>query len=103
SNSGNKSSDFSLGINAPKAEFQLGETIEISLKNPKNRQIDSTLYFFEDQFLESTTGTSGINLILKDQRLGNQTLRAMVFSEGETDSIDLSVKIYNDQPPQVYT
>lgn len=103
SNSGKKSSDFSLETDVSKAEFKLGDTINLSIRNPKNRQIDSTRFYFENELLASNRTSTSLQLNLSDQKLGNQLIRAMVFSEGETDTIQLPVKIYNDSAPTVYT
>lgn len=103
SNSGNKTSDFSLSPASAKAEFQLGETLEVAVKNPKNRKIDSVRFFFNDIDLGSGTSENTLKLQLKDEKLGNQTIRAMVFSEGEKDTLQLPVKIYNNTAPTVYT
>ncbi|QED37563.1 glutaminyl-peptide cyclotransferase [Antarcticibacterium arcticum] len=103
SNSGNKTSDFSLNFTASKTEYQLGETVEVAIKNLKNRQIDSVRFFLNENNLG--TGTSGnmLKFQLKDEKLGNQVIKAMVFSEGEKDTLQLPVKIYNSTPPTVYT
>ncbi|MEP6262921.1 MAG: glutaminyl-peptide cyclotransferase [Gillisia sp.] len=103
SNSGNKSSDFSLSAASAKAEFQLGETLEVAVKNPRNRQIDSVRFFFNDIDLGAGTSGNTLKLQLKDEKLGNQTIKAMVFSEGEKDTLQLPVKIYNNTAPTVYT
>ncbi len=103
SNSNKKISDFSLSISNSKAEYQLGESIEIALKNPKNRKIDSTLFYFENNFLKTEPGATEVELPLKDQKLGNQTIRAMVYSEGAADTIKIDVKIFNNSPPDIYT
>lgn len=103
SNSGKKTSDFSLKLNTPKAEFQLGDTIKVALNNPKNKEIDSARFFLQNDYLETIKAAGNFQFPLNDQKLGNQNLQAMVYSEGETDTISLRVKIYNDSPPVIYT
>ncbi len=103
SNSGNKTSEFLLEIEGSKKEFQLGETIEISFKNPNNRQVDSVRYYFKDQKLNSSTDNLGLSLPLKEQKLGNQTIRAMVYYNGDTDTLMVPIKIFNNTAPVVYT
>lgn len=103
SNSNKKISDFSLSISNSKAEYQLGESIEIALKNPKNRKIDSTLFYFESNSLKTEPGATEVEIPLKDQKLGNQTIRAVVYSEGVADTIQIDVKIFNNTPPDIYT
>ncbi|MFO7719201.1 MAG: glutaminyl-peptide cyclotransferase [Gillisia sp.] len=102
SNSDKKISDFSLSVLDSKSEFQLGETLEVAVKNPKNREIDSVRFYLEDHLLEKSNKTSA-KLQLKDQKLGNQNIQALVYSEGKTDSIQVSVKIFNNNPPEIYT
>lgn len=102
SNSGKKISDFSLSLIDSKTEFQLGETLEVIIKNPKNREIDSVSFYFEDRLLEKSDKTSA-SIPLKDQKLGNQNIQALVYFEGNTDSIQIAVKIFNDNPPEIYT
>lgn len=103
SNSDKKTSDFSLKILNPKVEFQLGETIEIAVNNPKNREIDSTRFYFNQELIAQQESNISFKLPLKDQKLGNQQILAMIFSEGETDTIHIPVKIYNNTAPVVYT
>jgi glutaminyl-peptide cyclotransferase len=103
SNSNRKLSDFSLSIRNSKADYQLGETMNVVLKNPKNRIIDSTLFYFESNSLKTEHGATEVEIPLKDQKLGNQTILAMVYSEGEADTIKLDVKIFNNDPPDIYT
>lgn len=102
SNSGKKISDFSLSLVDSKSEFQLGETLEVAVKNPKNREIDSVKFYFEDRLLEKSDEIS-VSLPLSDQKLGNQNIQALVYSEGNTDSIQIAVKIFNNKPPVIYT
>ncbi len=102
SNSGKKISDFSLSLVDSKSEFQLGETLEVAVKNPKNREIDSVSFYLEDHLLEKSDEISA-SLQLKDQKLGNQNIQALVYSEGKTDSIQIAVKIFNNNPPEIYT
>lgn len=103
SNSGKKTSDFSIEIDAPKAEFQLGETVNINIKNPKNRTIDSTRFLLENRVLENSKNSTNLQLTLQDQKLGNHIIHAFIFSEGESDTLQLPVKIYNNTAPTVYT
>ena len=102
SNSDKKISDFSLSLLDSRTEFQLGETLEVALKNPKNRKFDSVSFYFEDHLLEKSNETS-TRLQLKDQKLGNQNIHALVYSEGKKDSIQIPVKIFNNNPPDIYT
>ncbi len=102
-NSGKKTSSFSLKTSQNKSEYQLGGNIDVSLQNKKNKEIDSVQFYFEDQLLKSSTGNYSYTIPLKDQKLGNQNLRAIVFYNGEQDTVTTTVKIYNDKAPVAYT
>ncbi|MCM4159567.1 glutaminyl-peptide cyclotransferase [Antarcticibacterium flavum] len=103
SNSGKKKSDFSLFTETEKNEFQLGESVQLKIRNIKNRQIDSAALYFQEKYITSSKGEPSLQLQLQNFKLGNHVARAIVFSEGETDTITLPVKIYNNIPPTVYT
>lgn len=103
SNSGKKNSDFSINLINSKAEYKLGETLEAEILNLKEREIDSVWFYLGDQLLEKNTSAQSIKLQLKDQKLGNQQIKALIFSEGVTDTLQIPVKIYNNNPPQIYT
>lgn len=102
SNSNKNKSDFSLSFVNSKAEFQLGETIKLRVENPKNIKIDSTSFYFEEELLV-TAPSSTVEIPLKSQKLGNQKIKALVFSEGNTDSLQIALKIFNNKSPEIYT
>lgn len=102
SNTDKNKSDFSLNFVDSKAEFQLGETIKLRVENPKNKKIDSTSFYFEDKLLGTAT-SSTLEIPLKSEKLGNQKINALVFSEGNTDSLQIVLKIFNNKSPEIYT
>lgn len=103
SNSGKKTSYFSLKTAKNKSEYQLGETINASLDNRKNKEIDSVQFFYEGKLVKSSTSNFSWKVSLQDKRLGNQQLKAIVYFEGEEDTVTSPVKIYNDEAPVAYT
>lgn len=102
SNSGKKTSYFSLKTDDNKTEYHLGESLKVSLENKKNREIDSVNFYFEGKPVKNAQNAS-FQIDLKDQKLGNQELMAIVFSEDETDTVIKNVKVYNNTPPVTYT
>ena len=103
SNSDKKKSDFSLSFEGSKAEFKLGDTVKILVQNLKNKKIDSTSFYFEDELLGTAINSPELELPLNFEKLGNQEIKAVVFSEGIRDSIQIDLKIYNNAPPEIYT
>ncbi len=103
SNNGKKTSDFSLQISNKKSEFKLHETLNVSVLNDKDRTIDSIAFFLGDQYLKSSTSNPELQFSLDKVLLGNQMLKAIVYSQQETDTISKQIKILNDKAPVVYT
>ncbi len=101
SNSDKKKSDFSLHFVSSKVEFQLGETVKLRVQNPKKKKIDSTSFYYDSQLIG--TGTVELEFPLNIEKLGNQKIKAIVFSLGETDSLQIDVKIFNNTAPEIYT
>ncbi len=102
SNSGKKSSYFSLKSEENKDEFQLEESIKFNLENKKEREIDSVTYYFQQKNYQPEADFS-LNLSLENIKLGKHSIEAVVFSEGETDTTSKSIKIYNNTSPVSYT
>ncbi len=102
SNNGNKKSDFSLQINENKSEFKLNDELKASILNTKNKNIDSVSYYFNDLYLKSSKD-GNFNLNLDEMRLGNQLLKAIVYSEESTDTLSRSIQILNTKAPVLYT
>ena len=94
---------FSIQIAEKRFEFQLQDTLQASIKNLNQLKIDSVQYFFENQKLASYNGNEPFNLVFEDQKLGNQNIKAVVFSEGEKYEFTKSIKLFNNEKPKLYT
>lgn len=102
SNSGKKSSFFSLQFDNNTKEFSLGDTLEVSLENKKEKTIDSVVFTFQNQKIKSSSPYD-LNFPLEDLKLGKHILEAIVFYEGETDTTSTEIRIHSDTPPVSYT
>lgn len=103
SNSDKKISDYSLKFNQVKAEYHLGDQLEVSILNPKSKKIDSVNFYLQDKFISKKPEETNLKFKLEGEKLGNQKISALIYSEGTTDTLQTSVKIYNDAPPAIYT
>jgi len=102
SNNENKKSDFSLKFAENKSEFKLNESLNASIVNSKNRDIDSVSFYLDDQYLKSSKD-GNFNFKLQNSLLGNHALKALVYSEESTDTISENILILNTAAPKVYT
>ena len=96
SNSGQKKSDFTIKTNAEKGNISNNKTLKLSLENKKNHTIDSVFYTLEGN---RTTD----NFILKNVKLGKQTIEATVYFNGEKEVTASAITILNSDTPKVYT
>ncbi|MBU3822374.1 glutaminyl-peptide cyclotransferase [Flavobacteriaceae bacterium XHP0103] len=96
SNTGQRKSDFIIKTNAKDNTISNNETLSVSIENPKNHQIDSVSYTFEGKKI-------GENVNLKDFKLGNQTIEATVYFNGEKQTVSKNIIILNNEPPKIYT
>ncbi|QDO95362.1 glutaminyl-peptide cyclotransferase [Formosa sediminum] len=96
SSSNDKKSDFSLQTNAPGNGISLHKDLNLSIKNPKNLQIDSVEYSINNVKIPSTSN-------LSQQKLGKQILKASVYTNGEIQTLTQPLLILNDKNPKVYT
>ncbi len=103
SNSGKNKNEFSLSFVSSKAGFKLGDEVKIRVQNPKDKRIDSTSFYYEDILLGTSVQSPELNFTLKSEKLGNQKINAIVFSEGSQDSIQIALKIFNNKAPEIYT
>ncbi|MDG1730451.1 MAG: glutaminyl-peptide cyclotransferase [Algibacter sp.] len=96
SNSGQKKKDFAIKTNANKGNISNSETLQLSLENKKNYTIDSVSYRLSGNKINK-------NSILKNFKLGKQTIEATVYFNGEKQTTTSTVTILNSELPKVYT
>ncbi|MBN4046984.1 glutaminyl-peptide cyclotransferase [bacterium AH-315-P13] len=96
SNSNQKKNDFSIVTNVKGKTIANNETLNLSIKNPKNHVIDSVLYTLNGKQLSN-------NQNLDDYKLGKQTIYATIFFEGKTQKTSSSITILNSERPKIYT
>jgi glutaminyl-peptide cyclotransferase len=96
SNNGQKKNDFKLKTNSKDNTFSISETLKLSIDNPKNLVIDSVSYAIDNKTIEATT-------VLKDFKLGKQTVVATVYTNGEQQIASENIIILNNEVPKIYT
>ena len=95
SNSEQKKKDFSITSNAKKNTISNSETLSLSINNPKNHTIDSTVYSFKGERVSNSIDLSA-------SKLGRQTLSATVYYGGLSQNITLNIIVLNSQAPQIF-
>jgi glutamine cyclotransferase len=96
SNANQKKNDFAIKTNTEKGDISIKNTLEISLENKKNHVIDSVSYTLSGKKINTSA-------VLKDVKLGKQTIEATVYFNNEKQTISETITILNDETPKIYT
>lgn len=83
------------------AQYQLQETLNLGVLNPNSKAVDSIVYFVNDTKIESKKGLEKINFELKNQRLGYQNLKAIVYFEGENSIATTRIELVSNVTPKL--
>lgn len=96
-----KKMDFHLALD--KNTYQLHDTLFISIRNPNAITIDSVIYFYGDKRMGKNKGQNKFSSVLNDYKLGEYPIKTKIYSEGESFTIQTSIKLLNDKKPILYT
>ena len=79
--------------------LKLEESVDLVLKNIENKTIDSTIYFINNVKVGTVKGNTKLHFELKDQKLGNQTIKALVYFEEKNVEISSGFSIFATASP----
>ncbi len=99
SNSNDKKDNFSLEIKNPKKTYTPKDVLTVSLNNKKNIETDSIVYFLNKDRIE----VSGNTISLSGKKLGEKTLKAKIYSDGEEYEASKNITILSSVKPKLYT
>ena len=91
----NNSKDFKLKIQSTDKTVKLNDTINIDISSKRDAIIDSTKLFLNNKAVDNY-------VILDNYILGNQDIRAVVYSDGQSFTLTNSFDIYSDSTPTLY-
>ena len=84
---------FSIDFTNIKGQYKPGETLPLSLQNPEKKQIDSIVYYLNDEKVGSVKGDAKLDAILKEGRLGYQNIKALVYYEGQNSEATGQIEV----------
>ena len=96
-----KESYFSFDDNSLKPLYQATEKVDFTLLNDKNKTIDSVAYFVNDKRVSSVKGNGKFTLDLTGRKLGYQSIKALVYFEGDTVSTKTRVEVASGIAPKL--
>ncbi|WP_282049999.1 glutaminyl-peptide cyclotransferase [Maribacter aquivivus] len=99
--SGNQkaSSLFEISLEKNASQVNLNQEIGISIKNKKEKQIESVEYSIDGTKIPVNNDKIKIDL----PTLGNKILTAKITFDGETVDINKNLKVLSEKAPEIYT
>ncbi|WP_339919493.1 glutaminyl-peptide cyclotransferase [uncultured Flavobacterium sp.] len=83
------------------AKYMPEEALTLEILNPQSKAVDSTIYYVNDTKIGATKGLEKLTLELKDQKLGYQNLKALVYYEGENSEATARVELVSSVQPKL--
>ncbi|MFD2516299.1 glutaminyl-peptide cyclotransferase [Salinimicrobium flavum] len=96
-------SDFSLNFGDNKTEYKLGETISAQVNGTSGKQIDSVVYFFQEERLQKTSGTENLLHTFRNEKLGKWDFSARIYTGSNYQEASKEITLFNDKAPVAYT
>ena len=94
---------FYLTIRDAKKTYTPNDSFSVSISNKKESPIDSVVYYMNAEKIISSKGLSEKTINLKNQKLGNRSLIAKVYSERAEYEVSKKVRILSSIIPKLYT
>ncbi|SRX55651.1 glutaminyl-peptide cyclotransferase [Aequorivita sp. CIP111184] len=98
-NSEEKKDSFLLEIKNPRKTYTTEDALNVSLINKKNIETDSVVYFLNKDRID----ISGNTISLSGKKLGEKTLSAKIYSDGEEFEASKNITILSSIKPKLYT
>jgi glutamine cyclotransferase len=92
---------FTFNTTQFKEQYQSQESIDLTLLNPNSLRIDSVVYYVNETKIGTTKGLDKLTFNLKGQKLGYQTLKAIVYYEGELSEASDRVELVSNIEPKL--
>ncbi len=92
----NASKQTGLTINTAVKSFMIGDTLKLSINNPKKINITEVSYQLNGKSIDE-------NSVLDAITLGEKVITATINYEDQTASISTSIKVFNNSIPSYYT
>jgi glutaminyl-peptide cyclotransferase len=92
--SSTQKNNFSIQTNTENNAIQLGKTLELKLKNPKNIKVSSVSYTLDGNPIQPSS-------LIQDFKLGEHDLQATITYDGDTETVTQKLSVLNDTAPKI--
>ncbi|WP_114755196.1 glutaminyl-peptide cyclotransferase [Flavobacterium glaciei] len=84
-----------------KEQYNPQESLTFEILNSNSKTIDSVVYYVNDKKIGSKKGVEKLSFELKEQKLGYQNLKALVFYEGQSSEATTRVELVSNIQPKL--
>ena len=95
-NPNGKKTSFSITTDAKNNTIALGETLKLSIENPKNKTISGIVYKLDSKEINA-------DFNIKDISLGEHTITAKITYDATTEEASTKLTVLNDAAPKIYS
>jgi len=92
---------FSFDNSKFKEQYKPQEALSLEILNSNSKTIDSVVYYVNDKKIGSKNGVDKLTFELKEQKLGYQNLKALVFYEGQNAEATTRVELVSNIQPKL--
>jgi glutamine cyclotransferase len=96
-----ENSIFSFDNSNYKAHYVSNDALSLGVLNSNSKEIDSIVYYVNDKKVGSKKGNTKLDFSLKDQKLGYQYLKALVYFEGENSEATARIEMVSNVEPKL--
>lgn len=92
---------FNFDSSKISAHYQPQETLNLPILNPKSKVVDSVVYYINDTKVKTVKGLENLSFELKEQKLGYQNIKALVYFEGENAETTTRIEVVSNVTPKL--
>lgn len=84
---------FAIDNSKFKPTYIVDDQLAIGILNKENKSIDSIVYFINDVKVASKKSVETVNFAFKQQKLGYQNIKALVYFDGNSEAVDVRERV----------
>ena len=92
---------FSIDTSAMMQAYNPSQSVDLALKNEKNKVIDSVIYYMNDKNIGKSLKNKKIHFSLENQKLGYTHVKALIYFEGKNVETETNFIIYAKDAPEL--
>jgi glutamine cyclotransferase len=92
---------FTFDNTIVKTQYEPKEKLDLAITNDKSKTIDSVIYYINDKQVGSSNGVERLTYSLKNQKLGYQYLKALVYFDGDNSEATFRIELVSDITPKL--